>query len=636
MFASFKSGSGNNGPRVSLGDSYDGRRVVNTPLSLHACQLEGVDPYSLTIQGRRANRNNNGGDDDDGLSNNNSSNNSFARRGHSSPRKDAVGSMSLVRTSAQKAKDCADALFDAAIPMSKEQQSIKDKFIEHRRQQLLASVLRTYKKLAAPRSTLPPPPMALSGSLPDMSESRQQKLQQFARKPKSVTSTLRRLADQDGGNYRRDDEGGEDMMNETARSGGMGSGGLKNATLLSTDNSQELARYFAKLQERQRQVWEANLKTELRDKEEKARRALQIQQRDEEMLRHSQQTTHKVQTARQRHEEHVHERQAHTEQVIQRDKQRCEQVLQRRLQQQEEVRLRGMVRGDDQRSRSVKAEADRQQRLAEKRQEKESIFMEHSARREHDNTTVLFEKELAALAARDTAMRAQRANEYKKLIFEERVTVANFKEKQRRGEFDERFHDAMVQRDAVHRMKESLDHFFATLPARPTEVTPRYNTKGEPGGDLKVLPAPLLAKSARQQKDSDGFGMVDGDSSARRQNKSAAFDNKMLSVSKTDLALKSGLLSSRNPADALPLIAPPTWLAKEVDRLQSNQRERSSSARRLRQEANAKRVAMPNGSDDGGGGAKPFKRAHHPRRWPFTAPESVAKVAAPKWMFQED
>ncbi len=565
------------GPRVSLRDEYDGRRVVNTPMSLHACQLEGVDPYSLTIAGRARPANAGGGGDD-------------ASAAPPTPR-------SRVRVSPQRlgstARGAADVLFDAAVPQTREQRELKERFIERRRAQLLASVMRTYKRVTAPRSTLPPPPLALTGELPEDKPATGSARARFMRQPKSVTSTLRTLAATDAGDEGSGGGGGggggDTLRGRRAGAAGSGSIGASpspgvpaNATVLSSENAAEIARHYERLQHEVERTWEANVQLEKRARIARDLLQRQQQQRAESLSARGRQRDEHLERAQHQHAEQLSARQQRAEQRLRADEERAARVVARRQAQQEEARVRGLTSGDAQRSASEKIEAARISRLAERTQEQEQLAQQAAMRREQERATHAFEGELHALMARDTALRAARAAEYRKEVFSERVAVADQRSLRRRDDINDRFHDAMVQRDAVHRVKQSLDTFFHVLPPRPADATQRYSTNGEPAGDIKVVPVP--------------------------------------------------------GGTALPRIEPPQWLQRELGRLHETRRQRSTDSARARSVVIAGGVdgAATVGSDGATPDKRQVKRATHPRRWPFTAPESAAtKVAYPKWMYED-
>lgn len=620
--------------RVSLGDDYDGRRVVNTPLSLHACQLEGVDPYSLTIAGRAASSGKDNEDENDNRSGGSKSPNRQAGAAAAQQQQQLRRSLQSLGSTA---KGQADTLFDAAVPATKEQQEIKNRIMERRRQLLFASVLRTYKKLSSPRNTLPPPPLALRGELPDDVEDvvggggslspGSARRKKFASQPKSVTSTLRRLAAA-GASGNDLDEAGDNGTKKALSS-------LSNATVLSEENSLEVARFFSKREHLTKKQWEANLKTELRDKEARELWQQQIRERSESMSARAKQRDEHLSQVQEHHNELQEQRRREVEERVQKERERAEAVLARKRQMQEEARERGLTRGDDQRLNALKTEQQRLNRIAEKTQEKADVQAEVNARRLQERQLHEFEAHLNSLLSRDTQLRAARASEYKKEVFNERVVVSNYRANKRREESNDKYHDAMVQRDAVHRMKEQIETFFSTLPKRPAEVTARFSTKGEIGGDLKVLPPPALAAAKKRENNND-FLSLTASSSPRTTNSSAR-------------SLLHSTTSSRNVNnDVLPQIEPPAWLAKEVQHLTNSQKQKRALLSTMRSTSNSGRtVVIRNGAlndedeasangEGRSGSARSVKRATHPRRWPYTAPESESKVAYPKWMYQSD
>lgn len=591
------------GPKVSLSDDYDGRRVVNTPLSLHACQLEGVDPYSLTIQGREHVSKT----DEEDINEPNSS----ATR-NKNKQLLSSSSKSLQNLGSTK-KGQADTIFDVAVPLSKEQQAVKEKFLEHRRQLLFSSVLRTYKKLTSPRSTLPPPPLALTGELPeDMEEDRRKK---FSNKPKSVTSTLRRLAQQDQQN--NDEELGASTKSASLLS-------TKNATVLSSDNSQEVARYYSKLESLTQKQWKANLECEQRDKQAKEHWANQTRASSEAMSARGRQRDEHMSLVKTHHDEKHAERLREIEQRMKREQEKMDSVLNRKRQRQEEAMERGMTRGDQQRSTANRVEESRLATIAEKNMEKQERQDEASQRREREKQMHDFEGQLNSLMSRDTQLRAARAAEYRKEVFNERIAVADYTARKRKEDMNDKFHDAMVQRDAVHRLKEQLDGFFGQLPKRPAEATARYSTKGEIGGDFKIVPP--NEQRRRENSARNNFN--------KQRSFLSNFDGNNNNNNNISESGKEKLL--------LPKIEPPTWLSKEVGLLhETQQQKRAESKQRsiiIRDNNNAANDNKNNDKDSATNSPRSssVKRAQHARRWPYTAPESEKKVAYPKWMYQSD
>jgi hypothetical protein len=564
---------------VSLALPYDGRRCVNTPLSLHACRIEGIDPWDLTTADRPSGRSARSPrrplhslDDADGGE---EFGGSYALPDVATPGASARSARSVrgakeaidteLTTQLLRSYEASATAMRNVNPRSKVEADAKARFLAKRREALVATVQRRYNALAA------------AGGMTAV---------EAAIGTQRLDSPRRTVDGRAGTSY--------------------GVGGIGRITGPHPDAAaqREVSKYYARLQEDTVHAWRARADIEAKDVALLERRELTASARGVlQSERGASRDAHMARVQRDAEEQHTR-RVADLMTRIAAEDERLAKWGESRRDGWRTTLLRNTTRGESQRAESVRITDARQRALSAKADEAAARAHEAATRNSAVAAATEFEHELHTAHTADTSERAMRAALYRRSLLQQKLVVERERHRLYKEGKQRQLAETLERRDAVKRVKDDITTFFRTLPKHPGDAL-AATAPGSPRSTRSIGGAAIrLRRPNSPLEETTGLG-TRGSSTARRP----------------------------RPPQQVPSIVPPEWLQKSLTDLAATQERRSDEAAQAhaaRQLTASSRYARV------GGRGLPETAVRHIAPFTLASRDVSPRQAFPRWMYQED